>query len=103
MLVKHLKRQDTNKILEFELFKRKKKNVKGFLVIFMMDLHKCWRMCLLRSGLIEKTYAEKGPEPAFNELADLKEMVRDALYEVRRIIYDLRPMALDDLGTQFRH
>ena len=25
-------------------------------------------------------------------------MVRDALYEVRRIIYDLRPMALDDLG-----
>ena len=32
------------------------------------------------------------------ELADLKEMVRNALYEVRRIIYDLRPMALDDLG-----
>jgi two-component system sensor histidine kinase DegS len=25
-------------------------------------------------------------------------MVRAALYEVRRIIYDLRPMALDDLG-----
>ena len=25
-------------------------------------------------------------------------MVRDALSEVRRIIYDLRPMALDDLG-----
>ena len=25
-------------------------------------------------------------------------MVRSALYEVRRIIYDLRPMALDDLG-----
>ena len=25
-------------------------------------------------------------------------MVRNALYEVRRIIYDLRPMALDDLG-----
>ena len=25
-------------------------------------------------------------------------MVRNALSEVRRIIYDLRPMALDDLG-----
>ncbi len=53
---------------------------------------------LLRSGLIEKTYAEKGPLLAFSELSDLKEMVRNALYEVRRIIYNLRPMALDDLG-----
>ena len=34
---------------------------KAYPVIFMMDLRKCWRMCLLRSGLIEKTYAEKGP------------------------------------------
>ncbi|MFJ7932785.1 sensor histidine kinase [Sporosarcina sp. NPDC096371] len=53
---------------------------------------------LIRSGLIEKTFAEKGPELALLELTDLKEMVRGALYEVRRIIYDLRPMALDDLG-----
>ncbi|MEK3935534.1 sensor histidine kinase [Sporosarcina sp. FSL W7-1349] len=53
---------------------------------------------LIRSGLIEKTYTEKGPDKALAELADLKEMVRSALYEVRRIIYDLRPMALDDLG-----
>ena len=53
---------------------------------------------LIRSGLIEKVFVEKGPEPALGELADLKEMVRNALYEVRRIIYDLRPMALDDLG-----
>ena len=28
----------------------------------------------------------------------MKMSVRNALYEVRRIIYDLRPMALDDLG-----
>ncbi|WP_342508761.1 histidine kinase [Sporosarcina sp. FSL K6-2383] len=53
---------------------------------------------MIRSGLIEKTFVEKGPELALLELADLKEMVRGALYEVRRIIYDLRPMALDDLG-----
>ena len=34
---------------------------------------------LIRSGLIEKTYAEKGAELAFKELTDLKEIVRDAL------------------------
>ncbi len=53
---------------------------------------------LLRAGLIEKTYEEKGAEPALEELSELKGTVRDALSEVRRIIYDLRPMALDDLG-----
>jgi two-component system sensor histidine kinase DegS len=31
-------------------------------------------------------------------MQSFKKMVRSALYEVRRIIYDLRPMALDDLG-----
>lgn len=53
---------------------------------------------LMRSGLIEKTFVEKGPNQALAELSNLKTMVRDALAEVRRIIYDLRPMALDDLG-----
>lgn len=33
-----------------------------------------------------------------NELADLKNAVKVALKEVRSIIYDLRPMSLDDLG-----
>lgn len=53
---------------------------------------------LMRSGLIERTYREKGMEEAIAELGNLKETVRNALSEVRRIIYDLRPMALDDLG-----
>lgn len=53
---------------------------------------------LLRSDLIEKTYREKGSDEAFQEISSLKDMVRQALTEVRRIIYDLRPMALDDLG-----
>lgn len=53
---------------------------------------------LLRTGLIEKTYNERGVEQALEELSKLKFMVKDALLEVRRIIYDLRPMALDDLG-----
>lgn len=35
---------------------------------------------------------------ARKELAELREMVRSSLHDVRKIIFDLRPMALDDLG-----
>jgi two-component system, NarL family, sensor histidine kinase DegS len=53
---------------------------------------------LIRSELLEKIFIEKGTEAARAEIKDLRVMVRDSLKEVRRIIYDLRPMALDDLG-----
>lgn len=53
---------------------------------------------LIRSDIALKVHKEKGPEYASQEINSLKEMIRGALYEVRRIIYDLRPMALDDLG-----
>lgn len=53
---------------------------------------------MMRSQLIDKVFRERGPEEGFKDIADLRVMVRSALYEVRRIIYDLRPMALDDLG-----
>lgn len=53
---------------------------------------------MMRSDLIERVQRESGPEEALEEIRSLKGMVRNALYEVRRIIYDLRPMALDDLG-----
>lgn len=53
---------------------------------------------MMRSDLIEKVYKEYGANEALCEVKNLKKMVRNALYEVRRIIYDLRPMALDDLG-----
>ncbi|MBT2687177.1 sensor histidine kinase [Bacillus sp. ISL-47] len=53
---------------------------------------------MMRSDLIERVYNERGGDAALTEIKDLKKMVRSALYEVRRIIYDLRPMALDDLG-----
>lgn len=33
-----------------------------------------------------------------DELQELKQIVKNGLQEVRRIIFDLRPMALDDLG-----
>lgn len=35
---------------------------------------------------------------AKQEMADLREQVRQCLQEVRKIIFDLRPMTLDDLG-----
>ncbi|MDM5209311.1 sensor histidine kinase [Cytobacillus kochii] len=53
---------------------------------------------MMRSDLIERVYKERGTDEAMEEIRNLKKMVRSALYEVRRIIYDLRPMALDDLG-----
>lgn len=53
---------------------------------------------MMRSDLIERVYKEYGADEALKEVKSLKKMVRNALYEVRRIIYDLRPMALDDLG-----
>jgi len=53
---------------------------------------------MMRSDLIERVYREEGQEAAFAEIRSFKQMVRTSLYEVRRIIYDLRPMALDDLG-----
>lgn len=37
-------------------------------------------------------------QEGLKELADLKESVKVALREVRSIIFDLRPMSLDDLG-----
>ncbi|MDP4156878.1 MAG: histidine kinase, partial [Bacillota bacterium] len=53
---------------------------------------------IMRSDLIERVYREQGGPAAITEIKSFKKMVRSALYEVRRIIYDLRPMALDDLG-----
>ncbi|SHF89419.1 sensor histidine kinase [Ornithinibacillus halophilus] len=53
---------------------------------------------LLRSELVDRTFREGSTEEALQEIKSVRRMVRSSLYEVRRIIYDLRPMALDDLG-----
>lgn len=45
-----------------------------------------------------KMVIQKDIEAGLNELSDLKDSVRVALKEVRSIIFDLRPMSLDDLG-----
>lgn len=51
-----------------------------------------------RSDLIEQIISLRSKEEAIKEIKDLRKDVRNALAEVRRIIYDIRPMALDDLG-----
>ena len=45
-----------------------------------------------------KKVLERNLEEGFKELGDLKESVKVALKEVRNIIFNLRPMSLDDLG-----
>lgn len=53
---------------------------------------------LLRSELVERTYNTGDIQGALTEIQSLRKLIRGSLSEVRRIIYDLRPMALDDLG-----
>src|SRR5690625_2498098 len=53
---------------------------------------------LLRSEIVDRAFREGGGEKASTEIKSVRKMIRSSLYEVRRIIYDLRPMALDDLG-----
>ncbi|MED4586204.1 histidine kinase [Brevibacillus choshinensis] len=53
---------------------------------------------VLRSEIVEKMLKNERILEAQMELHELKEMVRMSLSDVRRIIFDLRPMALDDLG-----
>ncbi|WP_067843253.1 sensor histidine kinase [Amphibacillus sediminis] len=53
---------------------------------------------LLRADIVDRTFRERSFEEALDEMKSMRAMVRSSLSEVRRIIYDLRPMALDDLG-----
>jgi two-component system, NarL family, sensor histidine kinase DegS len=52
---------------------------------------------VLRLEIAEKLL-ELDPSRVKAELNDLKSLVRSNLQDIRRIIFDLRPMALDDLG-----
>lgn len=53
---------------------------------------------LLRSEIVDRTFREGDMDHVRKEIGSMRKMIRSSLYEVRRIIYDLRPMALDDLG-----
>ncbi|HWQ42399.1 MAG TPA: sensor histidine kinase [Desulfosporosinus sp.] len=52
---------------------------------------------VLRLEIAEKLL-ELDPTRVKAEIIDLKNLVRSNLQDIRRIIFDLRPMALDDLG-----
>jgi two-component system sensor histidine kinase DegS len=52
----------------------------------------------LRSEIVEKMLNQNRIDEAKVELRLLKELTRASLVDVRKIIFDLRPMALDDLG-----
>ncbi|KEO84045.1 sensor histidine kinase [Tumebacillus flagellatus] len=52
---------------------------------------------VLRAEICEKML-DRDVEKVRSELRELKDSVRASLSEVRQIIFDLRPMALDDLG-----
>lgn len=53
---------------------------------------------LIRSEIVDLSFREGNIEQAIEEMNAIRENIRASLQEVRRIIYDLRPMALDDLG-----
>src|SRR5690625_673470 len=53
---------------------------------------------LIRSEIVDLAFREGKIEHALDEVKSIRENIRSSLHEVRRIIYDLRPMALDDLG-----
>lgn len=54
---------------------------------------------VLKAEICEKM-AEVDMLKAIYELRSLKDIVRNCLKDVRRVIYDLRPMSIDDLGLR---
>lgn len=54
---------------------------------------------VLKAEIIEKLF-DVDIAKTRAELANLKTITRNSLQDVRRIIYDLRPMSLDDLGLR---
>lgn len=53
---------------------------------------------VLKADLAEKMLLRDDGPQAVAELQELKELIKASLRDVRRIMFNLRPMALDDLG-----
>ncbi|NLY10201.1 MAG: histidine kinase [Firmicutes bacterium] len=53
---------------------------------------------VLKAEICEKMFVQGRGKETMVELAELKDMIKESLNDVRRIIYNLRPMTLDDLG-----
>src|SRR3989442_5193725 len=52
---------------------------------------------LLQASILHRLL-DRNPKQLVTELAEFKNSVRNALEETRQLIFDLRPMTLDDLG-----
>jgi two-component system sensor histidine kinase DegS len=52
---------------------------------------------VLQAEILERLL-DRNPKQLVSELAEFKNSVRNALEETRQLIFDLRPMTLDDLG-----
>jgi two-component system, NarL family, sensor histidine kinase DegS len=53
---------------------------------------------VLRTEIVERMIAKQDYAMVRDEIIDLKAQVRSSLEEMRKVIFNLRPMALDDLG-----
>ncbi|MCG7407998.1 sensor histidine kinase [Paenibacillus sp. ACRRX] len=53
---------------------------------------------VLRTEIVERMLSKQEFEMVQHEIVDLKSQVRMGLEEIRKTIFNLRPMALDDLG-----
>ncbi|MGG3284519.1 sensor histidine kinase [Paenibacillus solani] len=53
---------------------------------------------VLRTEIVERMLAKQEFKMVQDEIVDLKGQVRSSLEEMRKVIFNLRPMALDDLG-----
>src|SRR5699024_4462733 len=53
---------------------------------------------LIRSEIVDLAFSKGNTAQALQEMKNVRKNIRSSLKEVRRIIYNLRPMALDDLG-----
>ncbi|AWB46246.1 histidine kinase [Paenibacillus sp. CAA11] len=53
---------------------------------------------VLRTEIVERMLIKQDFKMVQDEIVDLKAQVRSSLEEMRKVIFNLRPMALDDLG-----
>jgi two-component system sensor histidine kinase DegS len=52
---------------------------------------------VMQMDILEKII-KKSPETALKEIEEMRSIIKSSLGEVRKFIFDLRPMTLDDLG-----
>jgi two-component system sensor histidine kinase DegS len=54
---------------------------------------------IFQTSIVEKL-VDYDPDEAKHSLQELRQQIRDCLTSVRQVIFDMRPMALDDLGLE---